>query len=724
MGLTREEKDVIPDANHMEMARFSSRNDAGYKIVEDAVRHCINAATQDTASQIAGDAPSYPDANCELGETLRYLAIDTNVVTPNIDHELIYEFTANSQYLTDIQLLRSGRLEGTCEWISDQVSFQSWVSGTTKLLLLVGAAGSGKSHVLAKAIDILDERFGKPRRGDASTPLIAFLFCRTPNKKQTLLNGLKSMIGQLGHLDDAYAKELSTLWERQQAHSKDSAPTISWLWHNLLSSSQALCKRMCIFLVVDGLDECEPAERREFLDSAYAYCTRESKPVIRLFCSGRPEVKTDMTQIMNEHISSLDVPTIEISWQTVNDINMLIERKMTRVKFFRDKQLRAKVQTAISSDAKGMFLWADLTLKEFINAKTSVEVEACLARMKTAQTLNDMYHGLMHSLTMDVSGLQLGILQNTLIWLLFGTEVLSYSLLQEAIERKVGTKIFAFSDEIERFGSIIEVGGFQRLRLPGASPDSKGIGSNWIGQNYDNPSSSLLPDLGDDDDIYFDDGTGIIGNEIVRIRHITFQEWYFSGLGGNSHLWISPQDAHIHLATTCLDVLVCVKESSKDHRRLFDYAVNNWHEHLLRVDWIHAPQDKLSDYVSKLHVLFIDWDIAKSWLRHVSFIKWGVKRQDLDASIRKILQRCSSLDMTQEGDRLWADDVASSPENVLRTLVDIIINTAEATGFFDTFPKIGEEIADYFSIMSSILFFFKIAVSIRYPNILGRYASI
>jgi hypothetical protein len=85
------------------------------------------------------------------------------------------------------------------------------VSGTTKLLLLVGAAGSGKSHVLAKAIDILDERFGKPRRGDTSTPLMAYLFCRTLNKKQTLLNGLKSMIGQLAHLDDAYAKELSTL---------------------------------------------------------------------------------------------------------------------------------------------------------------------------------------------------------------------------------------------------------------------------------------------------------------------------------------------------------------------------------------------------------------------------------------------------------------------------------------------------------------------------------
>jgi hypothetical protein len=82
---------------------------------------------------------------------------------------------------------------------------------------------------------------------------------------------------------------------------------------------------------------------------------------------------------MNEHISSLDVPTIEILWQTMTDINVLIEKKMTRVKFFRDKQFRTKVQVAISLDANGMFLWADLTLKEFIKARTNIEVEACLA---------------------------------------------------------------------------------------------------------------------------------------------------------------------------------------------------------------------------------------------------------------------------------------------------------------------------------------------------------
>jgi len=529
------------------------------------------------------------------------------------------------------------------------------------------------------------------------------------------------MIGQLAHLDDAYAKELSALWDRQEAHSKDSPPTISWLWHNLLSGSKTLCKRTCIFLVVDGLDECEPAERREFLDSVYTYCTRDSSPVIRLFCSGRPEVKTDMTQIMNEHISSLDVPTIEISWQTVTDINMLIEKKMTRVKFFRDKQLRTKVQAAISSDANGMFLWADLTLKEFIKARTNMEVEACLARMKTAQTLNDMYQGLMHSLTNDVSDLQLQILQNTLIWLLFGSEVLSYSLLQEAIERKAGTQIFAFADEIERFGSIIEVGGFQRLRLSSANPEGNGIRSSWISQCYDDTSSFLLQDLGDDDDdIYFDDGTGITGDEIVRIRHITFQEWYFNGLGRHSPLWISPQDAQIHLATTCLDVLVHIEESSKDYPRLLAYAVDNWYEHFLKVDWKQAPQVKLDHYVSKLHVLFTNWDVTKSWLRHASFVKWGDIRRDLDASISEILRRFSGLEVTQGDGRRWADGVSSSPGNVLRALVDTILHTAEIRGFFDTYPQIGEEVRDDFSVISSILFFFEIAVSTRYPNTYGQ----
>jgi hypothetical protein len=137
-----------------------------------------------------------------------------------------------------------------------------------------------------------------------------------------------------------------------------------------------------------------------------------------------------------------------------------------------------------------------------------------------------------------------------------------------------------------------------------------------------------------------------------------------------------------------------------------------------------APQDKLDDYVSKLHVLFTDWNMAKSWLRHAWFIEWADIRQDLDASIRKILRRFSGLDMTQGDRRPWADDVTSSTGNALRALVDTILDTAEASGFFDTFPEIGKGVTDYFSVIRSILFFFEIAVSTRYPNTFWQTMSV
>ena len=47
-----------------------------------------------------------------------------------------------------------------------------------------------------------------------------------------------------------------------------------------------------------------------------------------------------------------------------------------------------------------------------------------------------------------------------------------------------------------------------------------------------------------------------------------------------------------------------------------------------------------------------------------------------------------------------------------------IIGAAEATGFFGTFPNIGEEVTDYFLIMGSILFFNQIAVSVGYSQLL------
>ncbi|KAH8805481.1 hypothetical protein F5884DRAFT_860088 [Xylogone sp. PMI_703] len=686
MGLPREEKDVIPHADHMEMARFSSNNQEGYQKIEDAVRHCIKAANQRRSDRVAHNDEQLDEKS----------------------QEVILEFTANSQHLTDLATLRANLLEGTCQWISDQALFERWVSQDTKLLLLIGAAGAGKSHVVAKVVDILKERFGTPLYGDMSTPLIAYFFCRTLNNKKTLLGGLKSMIGQLALLDVKYANELSVLWSRRHTF-EDSQPTISWLWHNLLTMSTALAKRRCIFLVIDGLDECDLAERQELLTSAYDHCAKTTGPIIHILCSGRPEVKADMTQIMDNHLSTLEVPTIEISWQTKADIRMLIEKRMARVKFYRDRKLRSRVQNSISDNANGMFLWADLTLKEFLNAKTSQDVESCLSQMNRAQTLDDTYRGIISSIMGDASDLQLKILRETLIWLIFATDVVKYFLLEEAIESAIGTKVFAFSDEIERFGSIIEIGGFQRLRLPSGEYEDIRSTSHYPETNLSKELSSFRLNDEVDDDIYLDDGSGVTGEEVIRIRHMTFEEWYANGADQFSAIWISPQDAHIELLTRCLGILASDESSASCYPGLLSYAQNNWFEHLIHIKWRNVQRDKLMNTISAIYTLFTDWQITRSWISNMNNSSWNKMKSCLEVIVLDLIPSYLELFELNEDTKKWAQNISSSTKGVIDVLYETAIEAAEIAGFFATFPEIGDGMQEFQKTIEGLVHFSNIA---------------
>jgi protein SERAC1 len=692
MGLAREAQDEIPDADHREMARFSSKDEEGYKKVEDAVGHCIDFATEKADDD---DWVSVPEVAKNTGS-----------------YELIYEFTANSQHKSDIQILRSGRLDGTCEWISEQVAFQNWINGSIKLLLLVGAAGAGKSHVFAKVIDLLNERYQKPCRGDTTTPLSAYYFCRTPTKKKTLTNGLKSMIGQLAYLDEAFANELSVRWDRHRSYDGETAPTIAWLWQNLLTGSKALTKRTSVYLVVDGLDECDEAERRDFLESAYLHCAKGTGPVIQVFCSGRPEVKTDMSQIMDSHMHNLDVPTIEVSWQTKSDIELLIEKKMTRVKF-KDKALRTKVTEAVANDANGSFLWTDLTLKEFINAKSTVEVDSALGRMRANATLDDMYQGIMDTLIKGASEIQVQTFKSILTWLIYGSDIMRYAMLEEAVEKAVGTKIFALSDEIERFGSVMELGSFQRLRLPSAGLEAAGTGAAWAGPHSNTFARSLVEDSDEeegDEDIFNDDGTGITGDEEVRIRHATFQKWYADVLDHDSPIYSSPNDAHIDLLRVCLETLVQYRISADEHPRLLAHARDAWVEHFMRVDWQDVEKDALWPIARDLRTLFTDWPTTRAWLGDASFLKWMEQRTRLETALEGFLRRTSTLETGGTVVQAWAQGLFISPLPPLEALADATLRTAEAGGFFTHFPAIGSDNMDTSLIMRGLLFIYEIAV--------------
>ena len=52
---------MIPRANHMEMVRFLDKNDEGYQKIEDAIHHCIDAATRASADEELAGVPEVPN---------------------------------------------------------------------------------------------------------------------------------------------------------------------------------------------------------------------------------------------------------------------------------------------------------------------------------------------------------------------------------------------------------------------------------------------------------------------------------------------------------------------------------------------------------------------------------------------------------------------------------------------------------------------------------------
>jgi hypothetical protein len=98
------------------------------------------------------------------------------------------------------------------------------------------------------------------------------------------------------------------------------------------------------YIIIDGLDQCEPRTRYEFISTLH-YIVEKSSSVIKLFVSTRPE-----TDIINRFGSNL-----QISVQTENstDISDYIKVKVSKTAHLTPQTQRLIVDTLIQK-AKGM----------------------------------------------------------------------------------------------------------------------------------------------------------------------------------------------------------------------------------------------------------------------------------------------------------------------------------------------------------------------------------
>ena len=262
----------------------------------------------------------------------------------------------------DFEKHKNGRHKDTCDWILQNSTFEKWISDGFPLLWVNSIPGAGKTFLLARCIELLED-YGT----------VAYFFCDTKEQRKRTLEGVvRTWVWQLLQETPGRLPQLADIYFKGESPNKS----------NLAEALRVFLRRDSpCWLVLDGLDECEPKVRAELLE-IYGSIVHETK----LLIASRNE--NDIAQWFSKLDSGLH-KTIRIDpSDNGTDIKRYLDSKIKDMNVG-DDELEMEISTKLSEGAKGMFLWVVLMIEELSSQDTTEELEESLENLP--ERLEDIY---------------------------------------------------------------------------------------------------------------------------------------------------------------------------------------------------------------------------------------------------------------------------------------------------------------------------------------------
>ncbi|KAF4454836.1 NACHT domain protein [Fusarium austroafricanum] len=188
------------------------------------------------------------------------------------------------------------RYPGTSEWLAKTPEFIGWKNGhDSGLFWLTGKIGAGKTILTTAIIDQL--------LIDKKTPNdpVTFFFCRFDDKAslsvEALLRCILRQMLSVSDLDDDFQGPIASI--------DDSVDKESFLLNELLMSRVKQFKE--VFIVVDGVDECEPADRQRIISTLHSLI--KSGSCVKVFLASRERLESDLKKVFKPESSGVGTYT-------------------------------------------------------------------------------------------------------------------------------------------------------------------------------------------------------------------------------------------------------------------------------------------------------------------------------------------------------------------------------------------------------------------------------
>lgn len=263
------------------------------------------------------------------------------------------------------------------EWILQDSQYQRWRDGDEICLLWIkGGAGKGKTMM---AIGLIDEL----SRGQHESAVKTYFFCQNgDNELNTLESILKGLILRLVNQKPELKESLRSRWDSKNERFNEDMTSWRNLWHIYLEMLDR-CTASKIYIIVDGLDECQDGSMAEFLKLVVRNGLDHPARIKWLFTS-RPLDSAERTLLAGT--DQVEV-SLELNSNYVFEaVKAYIADKVDELSRYHRyvPSLRKAVETELSAKAEGNFLWASLACKRL----ESVRKDAALI------TIQDLPPGL------------------------------------------------------------------------------------------------------------------------------------------------------------------------------------------------------------------------------------------------------------------------------------------------------------------------------------------
>ncbi|KAL7936459.1 ankyrin repeat-containing domain protein [Trichoderma chlorosporum] len=251
--------------------------------------------------------------------------------------------------------------KGTCQWLLNSGSFQTWFRGDANSILSCrGIPGSGKSTLLSAAISYVEEE----TLGRNSAIVCIYCDYKDPRTRSEI-EIMSSIIRQLA--EQCKPLPLAVKVFRDKYFEKRTDPS-SEERLSLIKTLSQLFDQTYVF--VDALDECPEENRDELLN-----LLKEMEPYIRLFTTSRPNIDISSTF---DALSEIKVEAHEADIRAYLEYRIEKLNKMRRL-MTRDPHLKDDIIKSLLIKANGMFLLARLQI-DFLcnNTQSAMHVRRAL----------------------------------------------------------------------------------------------------------------------------------------------------------------------------------------------------------------------------------------------------------------------------------------------------------------------------------------------------------